>query len=279
MPEVNKEALFKERIEVVLDELSLGIRWDRPSLILAIYRSEHIKKAVQSHLVNSLKGLGQAIFHYSVDESHYDIPIDLMNHPAHGRAVYFVTGLRWGGGRGYSNAYRALNMHREYFVEANIRAIFWLSKYEAKQCSRFAPDFWAFRHKVVEFPELPPRNKKTRTDPSSGSIHNLYTREGIDFQERMEAAGQFYALGSIDDAILNYRKTLRKYPGQTAINLQIAEIYLAMGRVTTAKRLLAKAARGNVKRGGFLRELTRLTQTANTIKPRHGGLYEIEVRE
>jgi tetratricopeptide (TPR) repeat protein len=170
-------------------------------------------------------------------------------------------------------------MHREYFVEANIRAIFWLSKYEAKQCSRFAPDFWAFRHKVVEFPELPPRNKKTRTDPSSGSIHNLYAREGIDFQERMEAADQFYALGSIDDAILNYRKTLRKYPGQTAINLQIAEIYLAMGRVTTAKRLLAKAARGNDKRGGFLRELTRLTQTANTIKPRHGGLYEIEDRE
>jgi hypothetical protein len=279
MPEVDKEALFKERIEVVLDELSLGIRWDRPSLILAIYRSEHIKKAVQSHLVNSLKGSGQAIFHYFVDESHYDIPIDLMNHPSHGRAVYFVTGLRWGGGRGYSNAYRALNMHREYFVEANIRAIFWLSKYEAKQCSRFAPDFWAFRHKVVEFPELPPQNNKTRTEPSSGSIHNLYTRKGIDFQERMEAAGQFYALGSIDDAILDYRKTLRKYPDQAAINLQVAEIYLAMGRVSAAKRLLAKAARGKVKKGGFLRELTRLTQTANTIKPLPGGLYEIEVRE
>src|SRR5450759_1507278 len=169
MPEVNKEALFKERIEVVLDELSLGIRWDRPSLILAIYRSEHIKKAVQSHLVNSLKGLGQAIFHYSVDESHYDIPIDLMNHPEHSGTVYFVTGLRWGGGRGYSNAYRALNMHREYLVEGNIRAIFWLTKNEARQLSRFSPDFWAFRHKVVEFLDLPSIDKNQPLESSNGS--------------------------------------------------------------------------------------------------------------
>ncbi len=277
MPEVTKEAHFKERIDIILDELTLGIRWDRPSLILAVYRSEYVKKTVQSNLAKSLKGLGQAIFNYSVDESHYDIPIDLLNHPAHSRAVYFVSGLRWGGGRGYSNAYRALNMHREYFIEGNIRVLFWLTKSEAKQCSRFSPDFWAFRHKVVEFPEFPSPNQSTKVKPAVGSFHNLFTRKGIDFQERLEAAGQYYALGSIDDAILNYRKTLRKYPDQAAINLQIAEIYLAMGRVNAAMRILKKATREKSTRGSFSKEVTRLYQTASTTQPLPGGLLELDV--
>ena len=277
MPEVTKEALFKDRIDIVLDELTLGINWDRPSLILAVYRSEQIKKKVQSNLANSLKGLGQAIFNYSVDESHYDIPIDLLNHPTHGGAVYFVSGLRWGGGRGYSNAYRALNMHREYFIEGNIRVLFWLTKSEAKQCSRFAPDFWSFRHKVVEFPEFPPQKNSSKPRPSSGSIQNLFTRKGIDFLERMEVARQYYALGSIDDAIINYRKTLRKYPDQAAINLQIAEIYLAIGRVNAARRMLKKAAKEKITRGSFSKEVIRLNQTASAIKPLPGGLFELEI--
>jgi hypothetical protein len=274
MPEINGTEPFKERVEIVLDELTLGIQWERPSLILAVYRSEHIKTAVQSNLVKSLGGSGQAVCHYSVDKSHYDIPVDLQNHPGHRRTVYFVSGLRWGGGRGYSNAYRALNMHREYFVEENVRAIFWLTKNEAKQCSRFAPDFWAFRHKVVEFLELPSQKNMRALKWSIGSIHNLYNRKGTDFQRGIAAAEQFYALGCLEDAILSYRRTLRRYPNQTAINLQIAEIYLSMGRVPVAKRILMKVGRGKTYKGNFLRELTRLTQAANSIQQHAGGFSE-----
>jgi hypothetical protein len=274
MPEINGTEPFKERVEIVLDELTLGIQWERPSLILAVYRSEHIKTAVQSNLVKSLGGSGQAVCHYSVDKSHYDIPFDLQNHPGHRRTVYFVSGLRWGGGRGYSNAYRALNMHREYFIEENVRAIFWLTKNEAKQCSRFAPDFWAFRHKVVEFLELPSQKNMRSPKWSTGSIHNLYNRKETDFQRGIAEAVQFYALGCLEDAILSYRRTLRRYPNQTAINLQIAEIYLSMGRVPVAKRILMKVGRGKTYRGNFLRELTRLTQAANSIQQHAGGFSE-----
>ncbi len=274
MTEVNGKEPFEERLDIILDELSLGIRWERPSLILVVYRSEQIKKVVQTKLAKSLDDSGQAVFKYFVDKSHYDIPVDLQNHPDHGRAVYFVSGLSWGGGIGYSNAYRALNMHREYLVEGNVRAIFWLTKNEAKQCSHFAPDFWAFRHKVVEFLEVPSKTKSRTQKSLNRSIHDLYTRKGTDFLTGITIAERFLALGCIDDAIQNYRKSLRSYPDQVAINLQIAEIYLSMGRVSAAKRVLVKAKEEVGKKGKFLLELTRLNQAANSTLPPLGGFSE-----
>jgi hypothetical protein len=56
--------------------------------------------------------------------------------------------------------------------------------------------------------------------------------------------------------------------------LQIAEIYLSMGRVPVAKRILMKVGRGKTYKGNFLRELTRLTQAANSIQQHAGGFSE-----
>jgi hypothetical protein len=274
MPEVNGKGPFEERLGIVLDELSMGIRWGCPSLILALYRSEHIKKTVQSTLFRKLIESGQAVFQYSVDESHYDVPIDLQNHPDRARAVYFVTGLGRGGGRGYSNAYRALNMHREYLIEANIRAIFWLTKKEAKQCSRFAPDFWAFRHKVVEFFELPSPDKRHAPKSIHRSIYDLYTRSGTDFQSRITVAQQLLDMGCFEDAIFNYRNILRLYPDQKAINLQIAEIYLFMGQFPAARRILIKVGKEIMQKGNFEKELNRLRRVANSIHPSPGGFLD-----
>jgi tetratricopeptide (TPR) repeat protein len=261
-------------VNIVLDELSLGIKWERPCLIEVVYRSEHIKNMVQAILAKSLGESGQAVLHYAVDKYHYDIPLELLDHPKHKQAVFFVSGLRWGGGRGYSNAYRALNMHREYFVEGNIKAIFWLTKNEAKQLTRFSPDFWAFRHKVVEFLDLPSIKNIKPLESSNGSFHNLYTKNANDFQIWINTAEMFYALGCIDEAILNFRKALRKYPDETAIYLQIAEIYLYMGRLPAAGRILKKVNKGKTDRTCFLRELDRLNQVSNSIQHVSGGFLE-----
>lgn len=274
MLEVNGKDTVEDRVNIVLDELSLGIKWERPSLILLIYRSEHIKNKVQTLLAKSLGESGQAIFYYIVDKFHYDIPLELLDHPKHKRAVFFVSGLRWGGGRGYSNAYRALNMHREYLVEGNIKALFWLTKKEGKQLARFSPDFWAFRHKVVEFLELPSKKSIKPLESSNGSFHSLYTKNANDFLIWINTAEMFYALGCIDEAILNYRKALRKYPDETAIYLKITEIYLFMGRLTTAGRMLRKANKGKTDALIYLKELSRLDQVANSMHHASGGFLE-----
>ncbi len=274
MLEVNGKDAIEESVNIVLDELLLGIQWERPSLILAVYRSEYIKSAVQTILAKSLGESGQAILHYAVDKLHYDIPLELLDHPKHRQAVFFVSGLRWGGGRGYSNAYRALNMHREYLVEGNIRAIFWLTKNEAKQLARFSPDFWAFRHKVVEFLDLPSIGNMKPLESATGLFHNLYTKSADDFKAWINTAEMFYALGCIDDALLNFRRALRKYPNETAIYLQIAEIYLYMGMLPAADRILKKATKGKTDKINYLRELNRLNQVANSMQHASGGFSE-----
>ena len=274
MLDFNGKDTFEERVNIVLDELSLGIQWERPSLILVVYRSEQIKNLVQTIFTKSLGKSGQAVLHYAVDKQHYDIPLELLEHPRHEQAVFFVSGLRWGGGRGYSNAYRALNMHREYLVEGKIKALFWLTKNEAKQITRFSPDFWAFRHKVVEFLDLPSIKNKKPVESSNSSFHDLYTKDAYDLQVWINTAERLYSLGCVDEAILNLRKALCKYPDEAAINLQIAEIYLATGQLPAAGQILKKINKGRTDKVNLLKELDRLNRLANSIQPTRGGFLE-----
>jgi len=102
-------------------------------------------------LGNRLAGIGQQMVQFVVDENHFDIPLLLSQYPERDRSVFSVTGLSRGGGKAGANAYRALNIRREYFVDYAIRVIIWLSREDAIDLSRHAPDFWAFRHRVVEF--------------------------------------------------------------------------------------------------------------------------------
>jgi tetratricopeptide (TPR) repeat protein len=274
MLEINRKDKFDDRVNIVLDELKLGIQWERPSIIVIVYRSESVKYVVQTLLAKSLGNSGQAVIHYSVDKQHYDVPLELLNHPDRQKAIYFVSGLRWGGGKGYSKAFRALNMHREYLIEGNIRAIFWLTKKEVKQLTRFSPDFWAFRHKVVEFYDLPSIKKNKLLEPFNHSINSLYTRSERDFHTLINNAQVYFAMGCIDEAIQYFRTALRKYPDQKVINLQIAEIYICMGWLPSAGRILKKIKKGKNDQVEFLKEVDRLNRLANSIQPVIGGFLE-----
>jgi len=274
MQEAESKEAFEERAGIVLDELALGTRWERPCLVMAAYRSEHTRHKVQTILEKSLAEAGQPIFHYLVDKDNYDIPRDLMEHPEHATAVFFVSGLRWGGGRGYSNAYRALNMHREYLVDGKVKAVFWMTGSEARQLTRFAPDFWAFRHQVVEFLDLPAAQDIPPHGSPGLSLPDLYTSRADDFQAWIGAAERYAALGCLEESLLNLRKALRKYPEETAIYLQIAEIHLSQGHLTAARRLLKTADRKKTDQVYFLKELYRLDQAARSGRPARGGFQE-----
>jgi tetratricopeptide (TPR) repeat protein len=266
--------VFTDRVDIVLDELSLGIQWKRPTLILLIYRSEQIKGQIQSILEKNLEEKGISIVHYAIDKTHFDVPFDISNHPKHSQVVFIISGFRWGGGRGYSNAYRALNMHREYFIEENINALFWLTKYETKQLTRFSPDFWAFRHKVVEFLDLPTTKRSIKPRSSESRFHILYSNSSNDFNDLINIAERYYAMGCIDDAVFNFRKALHKYPEETAINLQIAEIYLSVGAQSAAVRILKKVNQRKIEKESFEREFARLNLVACSNHHIRGGFLE-----
>ena len=143
---------FAERVERLADELMLSIKWNRPSILLAVFQSKYVAIDAQNALASKLRELDQEIFSYQVDDKeNADIPARLSENKNRDQTIFFVQGLQIGG----EAALRALNIRREYFVENRVRVVFWLTEKEAIAIPKYAPDFWAFRHRVVEFVEPP----------------------------------------------------------------------------------------------------------------------------
>ncbi|MCX6064524.1 MAG: tetratricopeptide repeat protein, partial [Chloroflexi bacterium] len=100
--------------------------------------------------------IGQKVVHINIKDSDgLDIASLISAVENTESAIFFVDGLRWAGQKDGSNIYRVLNTSREYFVTHHICVVFWLTENEAINLARYAPDYWAYRHRVVEFIESP----------------------------------------------------------------------------------------------------------------------------
>ncbi len=225
---------MKERQRLLLDELELAIRWSKPCIALAVYRSEIVRRKVLATLQHSLTNLGQTVLEMNLCREFYDFPLFVRDFPEQMKKVFSIGGFRWVGGRGYSNAYRALNMHREYLVETNSHCIFWLTQTESRQLARRAPDFWAFRHLVIDFSDLPAGRKNPASDLSlqlnSPRMHR--TPDGM--------ADLYFQLGCYEEAVVLYQKALRDDPNQGSLYLSLADVYLRMHRFSSALKILKK---------------------------------------
>ena len=164
---------FDERIDLLFEELAFAFQQQRPSILLVFHESESVRNRAEGALEMRLAENGTSLVPFRVDESHFDIPLLLSQYPERDRSVFSVTGLSRGGGKENANAYRALNIRREYFVDYAIRVVIWLDPEQAMALSRHAPDFWAFRHRVVEFndsaePELSRPGLHAWAEPALG---------------------------------------------------------------------------------------------------------------
>ncbi len=142
---------FDENLNILLEELVLARKWDRPSILLAVHRSKFGQQKAERALEERLKKLGLDVARITVDPQHSDIPHMAVNAPAAEQTVFFASNLDWGSGPDNKDAYRALNIYRELFVDYHLRIVLWLTPNEAATLARFAPDFWSFRHRVIEF--------------------------------------------------------------------------------------------------------------------------------
>jgi tetratricopeptide (TPR) repeat protein len=158
---------FEERVAILFEELRHAIKWQRSSILLAVYGSEFLREKAENTLQNKLANLNQRVFTIEINQDYFDIPLIFSQYLERDNSVFFIYGLKWGGGTDSNNAYRSLNIRREYFRDENIRVVFWLTESEAVNLPRFAPDFWSFRQRVVEFLESPVRK------------HRVTSREGM----------------------------------------------------------------------------------------------------
>ena len=188
MPELDEP--FAERIERLKGELALAIQWNRPSILLAVYSSEFVRGDAEAALTAWLREQGQVAAQIRVtgpDDPTADVPQFFQQQPERERTVFFVSGL----GRGAPTTWNSLNFRREYLVEGCVRAVFWLTEGEAAQLPIQAPDFWAFRHRAVEFiepPEMGRAVQQAREMAWEGVAENLTPTERrgrIAFRERL----------------------------------------------------------------------------------------------
>jgi len=147
---------FEDRIDILFHELELATKWRRPSVLLAIYSSEYIRADADIALENRLHNLGQSAYHIKIkNQKNADVSLLISELANLSNVVFFVEGLRWGAGEDERCTYRMLNKSREFFIENQIRVVFWLTENEAIDLAHFAPDYWSFRHRVIEFVDSP----------------------------------------------------------------------------------------------------------------------------
>ncbi len=147
---------FEDRIDILFRELELAIKWQCPSVLLSIYSSEYVRTDADIALENRLHELGQRVHRIKIKgQDDADISLMISELADSNNVIFFVDGLRWGGGEDGFNAYRTLNNCREFFIENQVRVVFWLTENEAIDLAHYAPDYWSFRHRVTEFVDSP----------------------------------------------------------------------------------------------------------------------------
>lgn len=139
------------REDILFSELELAVRWNRPSILFAVYDSHVTRRKVSRRLGRRLKRIGQRVCDFRITTGRADVPLALRDHPRRETTVFMVWGLQQAESVFREKPYKPLNIRREILVESRIRAIFWLTEREAIDLARQAPDFWAFRHRVVDF--------------------------------------------------------------------------------------------------------------------------------
>lgn len=183
---------LKEGIETLKEELQLAFQWQRPSILLAVHNSKTGQLEAQKILEQEIIKTNKKVRHITVSNQNPDVIGIMCNTLNTDDTVFFVSGFENADGLFDGNLYEALNIRRELLVERLIRTVFWLTELEATKLPRLAPDFWAFRHRVVEF--APKRGKRNNPipvglflwkDQISWADQNTQRNNFIDYQKTL----------------------------------------------------------------------------------------------
>jgi len=126
----------------------MAVKWKKPLIIFAVFQSNRDIFVAQNQIKSNFQKLGVRVSNIQAKENDPDV---IKNTLAGNSDVYFISGFNEANTRTDGWVYMALNLHREYLIENNVRSIFYLSNVEAEDIAKKAPDFWAFRHRVIEF--------------------------------------------------------------------------------------------------------------------------------
>jgi tetratricopeptide (TPR) repeat protein len=151
---------FQDRINILFHEIELAVRWDRPSILFAIYKSDIIRDEVNSLLREKLNKISQETHFIKTSQGgQFDFLSYISQLPDLSKTVLLIDGFNWECGAEGVRVFKELNKNREFFIDNNIRAIFWLYENEVSDFAANATECWILRHRVVEFVDVPQQDR------------------------------------------------------------------------------------------------------------------------
>jgi tetratricopeptide (TPR) repeat protein len=237
---------LEERVDILFEELMLAVKWHRPSILLAIYESEFVCAEAQAMLESKLSKLGQGVSRLKVNTERSDVPMFLSKYPEREKTIFFIRGLRLSAKQGGYHAYRALNIRRELLVDHQIRVVFWITEKEAADLPVHAPDFWAFRHRAIEFLDEPApehiasfSKSPTLEDESDEMITAFKKAIKLDPENinLWSSLGDIYIrLNRTGDALRMFRKATQLDPKNADVMVRLGDIYQSVDRIGEAEK-------------------------------------------
>lgn len=203
---------FKEGIGILTEEIELALQWNRPSILLAIHNSETGRIDAQRSLEQKIIKRDKRITHINIESAKPDVILTMSETSNSMDTVFFVTGIETADQASDGKVYRALNIRRELLVEKCICVVFWLSESEAADLPRLAPDFWAFRHRVVEF--APKHGTKKQSIP----VGLFFWEEQIPWMEE----------DALKNKLVYYENLLMQLPKEEGASIARIEIILKL---------------------------------------------------
>jgi tetratricopeptide (TPR) repeat protein len=147
---------FEDRIENLFRELELAIKWQRPSVLYGIYKSEYVREEVEAVLKERFEGIEQRVINLDIlSNLSSDFSSALLKITNLEKSVICVNGLSNIFVQDENSGAMIPAIQEEFFVENNIRIVFWLTIEEAASLARTAPDYWSLRHRVLDFTDDP----------------------------------------------------------------------------------------------------------------------------
>jgi tetratricopeptide (TPR) repeat protein len=240
---------FEARVSRLSNYITRAYKYDKPSLLFAMYMSEFIRADVEKSLEKSLKEQGLKIVNIDL-EKNKDIPSYISSMNSH-NTVFFLQNME----KGFPDALQFLNFKREELIEHHAKVVFWVKEEELARISTEAPDFFAFRNRVIEFMEVPmaeehrPALVEFALETEYKSLDEI--KRSIELKEKLlsELSGEdeisgylFGSLGILYEQIGYYKKQIeyaekalkiaekigdRQGEGASFINLGVA--YRALG--------------------------------------------------
>lgn len=142
---------FKQGISSLMDEIRLAVRWSRPSILVAVHQGSAGQEKARARLKKEIEAIGKKVRSIQANTENLNVIQSILSSPEREKTIFFVIGIGRMDEIERRNIYRALNFQREMLVENRIILVLWLASTEAVELPHLSPDFWAFRHRVVEF--------------------------------------------------------------------------------------------------------------------------------